>query len=334
MSQAVRHQGQAPDDLKVLYAPVQSELDRVEQVLRDELTSNYPFVDNLVKHGFRMGGKRLRPALVLLSGRAVGDIGEEHLSLAAAVEIIHTATLVHDDVLDEATIRRHLDTVNARWNNEASILLGDYLFAHSFALAAAMPTMFACRDLVRTARVMCEGELRQMNSRGDYDLDEEEYVGIIGDKTAELCACCCRLGAHHSGADDDTVEKLGRYGRELGIAFQIKDDLLDVVGDEAATGKSLGTDLLKEKATLPVIRLMNQLAPANKAKLIQSFERSDNHDVRALRPWLAKTDALDYCGQKARWHANQAAEALRGMPSSPALAALHRLTDFVVNRKT
>lgn len=334
MSQVVRHFGRAPDELRVLYAPVQQEMDRVEQRLKEELTSNYPFVDHLVKHGFQMGGKRLRPALVLLSGRATGELKDQHIALAAAVEIIHTATLVHDDVLDEATIRRHLDTVNARWDNEASILLGDYLFAHSFALATDMPSMFACRDLVQTARVMCEGELRQMNSRGDYALGEEEYIRIIGDKTAELCACCCRLGSHYAGGNDEVVACLGRYGRQLGIAFQIKDDLLDVTGDEATTGKSLGTDLLKEKATLPIIRLMNCLEQDQKAELAKALGRSDNHDVRTLRPWFAKTNALEYCRRKAAQHAQQAAETLENLPDSPATEALRQLTEFVVNRKT
>ena len=171
------------------------------------MRSKYPFVDDLVKYGFHLGGKRLRPALVLLSGLACGCFGAEHVLLAAAVEMIHTATLVHDDVLDEATIRRHLDTVNARWDNETSVLLGDYLFTRALCLASSMDDIFACRELNNASRIIkCEGELRQIESRGDYCLTEEQYYEIVRGKTAALTASCCRLGAHFSGADREVVE--------------------------------------------------------------------------------------------------------------------------------
>ena len=148
--------------------PVASELDEVEALLQREVSSDNPFVDRLAQHGARLGGKRLRPALVLLSAKACGGVRPEHLTLAAMVEMIHTATLIHDDVLDEATIRRHLDTVNARWNNEVSILLGDYLLARAICLASSLDDNFACRAISESARHMCEGELRQIESRGNY----------------------------------------------------------------------------------------------------------------------------------------------------------------------
>ena len=180
--------------------------------------------------------------------------------LAAAVEMIHTATLVHDDVLDEATIRRHLATVNVRWNNETSVLLGDYLFTRALCMASSLDDVFACRELNNAARIMCEGELRQVESRGDYSLTEEQYYDIIRGKTAALTASCCRLGAHFAAADADIEDALCQYGMHLGVSFQIVDDLLDVLGDEAKVGKSLGTDLVKQKATLPVIRLLGTIA--------------------------------------------------------------------------
>ena len=243
------------------------ELVAVERLLRRELSSDNPFVDRLAQHGFRLGGKRLRPALVLLSGQACGGVRPEHLTLATMVEVIHTATLVHDDVLDEATIRRHLDTVNARWSNEVSILLGDYLFARAICLASSLDDNFACRVISESARHMCEGELRQIESRGNYDLSEADYFEIIAGKTAALTACCCRLGAHYAGAEPAVCEALARYGHDLGVAFQIADDVLDMVGEEAAVGKSLGTDLLKQKATLPLIWLLGTVSPAERVEL-------------------------------------------------------------------
>src|SRR3990170_2851661 len=174
MSQGIKDFGTTPRELRALYAPIREDLNEVERVLRGELTSRYPFVDSLVKHGFRFGGKRLRPALVLLSGKACGGLKPEHPLLGAAVEMIHTATLIHDDVLDEATLRRHLDTVNARWDNEASVLLGDYLFTRAITLASSLESTFACRAIGEAGKAMCEGELRQIEARGNYELSEED----------------------------------------------------------------------------------------------------------------------------------------------------------------
>ena len=193
MKEAAETRVTPPPILPVLYAPIQVGLHQVEEVFRDVLQSQYPFVDDLVKYGFRLGGKRLRPALLLLSGLACGGFLPAHVILAAAVEMIHTATLIHDDVLDEATMRRHLDTVNVRWDNETSVLLGDYLFARALCLASTLDDVFACRELNNASRIMCEGELRQVESRGDYSLSEDQYYEIIRGKTAALTACCCRL---------------------------------------------------------------------------------------------------------------------------------------------
>lgn len=315
------------------YAPIRAELDQVERVLRDELTSEYPFVDQLVKHGLRLGGKRLRPALVLLSGKACGASGRDHVVLAAAMELIHTATLVHDDVLDEAALRRHRDTVNARWDNETSILLGDYLLARALRLASSLDTVFACRTISDASKAMCEGELRQIASRGNSDLSEQDYLSIITGKTAELCACCCRLGAHYAGADEPTQERFAQFGLLLGIAFQIADDLLDVLGDEAVVGKSLGTDLVKQKTTLPLIRLLGQLAPDDRAEVVQLLSNADNHRQKPLESWFAQTDALDYARQRAVDFAQRAAAELASLPPGPAVDALGELAEFVVNRR-
>src|SRR3954454_18158414 len=202
------------------YAPIAEELAEDERVFEAELGSRFPFVQQLVQHSADFRGKRLRPALVLLSGRACGALTSAHPVLAAVVEMIHTATLVHDDILDEAVIRRHAPTVNAEWGNEPAVLLGDYLFTHAFHLAASLETTLACRWIGRATNLVCEGEMQQVYHRGNLDLDEAAYFSIIRGKTAELTAVSCRLGAHYAGASKATVAALEGYGRDLGVAFQ------------------------------------------------------------------------------------------------------------------
>ena len=171
--------------------------------------------------------------------------------------MVHTATLVHDDILDESMVRRHAATVNAEWGDETAVLMGDYLFTHAFHLAASLETTLACRWIGHATNLVCEGEMQQVHNRGNFDLDEDAYFAIIRGKTAELTAVSCRLGAHYAGAPEATVRAMDDYGRDLGVAFQIADDVLDLLGEERATGKSLGTDLEKQKLTLPLIRLLD-----------------------------------------------------------------------------
>ena len=333
MSQVIHGKGETAQTLAELYSTIRDELRQVEDILRRELTSSHPFVDRLVKHGFRLGGKRLRPALVLLAGKASGEISRDHIVLAAAMELIHTATLIHDDVLDEASMRRHLDTVNARWDNEASVLLGDYLLARSIGLVGTVHTTFACEVIGNASREMCEGELRQIGARGNYNLCEDEYLDIIGNKTAALCACCCRLGAHYSGASEQSQQSLARYGRHLGLAFQIVDDVLDVSGDEATMGKSLGTDLVKQKATLPLIRLLGTASNADRARLMAVLSNSDNHSREALTPWFKKSDAIEYSRRKAVELTHLASAELDSLAQGPVVDTLRRLAEFVVSRR-
>ena len=333
MKQVIEEGDRGLQTLSMLYEPIQDELAQVEQVFREELRSDHPFLDRLMQHGFRLGGKRLRPALVLLSARVCGRIRREHILLAAAVEMIHTATLIHDDVLDEATMRRHLDTVNVRWDNETSVLLGDYLFARALCVTSAMDDGFACRTIADASRAMCEGELRQVASRGDYDLAEQQYFEIIVGKTAALTACCCRLGAHYAGAEPEAADALTRYGQELGTAFQIADDLLDVLGDEATVGKSLGTDLLKQKLTLPMIRMLGQATAAQRAELVGQLSGSDNHHREILRPWWDRSDAMAYTRDKAVQFSRRACQELAAIPPGAAKNSLHGLAQFVVNRQ-
>lgn len=317
-----------------LYAPVQDELPKVEDILRQELRSSDPRVDEMVKHGFRLGGKRLRPALVLLSAKATGEITEDHLVLGAVVEMIHTATLIHDDVLDEALIRRHLETANSRWDNEASVLLGDFLFTHAFYLASGTGSTFACRTVGRATNIMCEGEMRQVANRGRYDMTEAEYLSIIEGKTAELCACCCELGSHREGSENQWQANLERFGRAIGIAFQIADDLLDLCGDEELTGKSLGTDLEKQKPTLPIIRLLNQVDNQRRKDLLDLLGRPQGEARPELLHQLRNSDAFEYATAKAENYTEQARAELQRLPRSDSRETLEQMTHFVVNRPT
>jgi len=334
-----RANGLSEQDVRLLHMlqePIAAELGEAERILREELRNPHPCVDELTSHSFRLGGKRLRPLLVLLTAKALGGVRREHLVIAAVVEMIHTATLLHDDVLDEAHVRRHLPTVNALWNNEASVLAGDYLFTHAFYLASTLESTYGCREIGRATNTVCEGELRQVHSRGNFHLSEREYLGIIEAKTAALCACCCQLGAHYAGAAPEVVSNLTRFGRDLGIAFQIADDLLDVTGDEAATGKSLGTDLEKQKLTLPGIRLRDTLPPAELEGLEALWnDLSLEAPTRQAhwRQWWSRSDALAYTRQRAQDFANSAREALAGLPDNRAAQTLRLLADFSVARR-
>lgn len=313
-------------------APIADDLVEVERIFTRTLESPRPHVGRLVAHLGHYRGKRLRPTLLLLTARACGQITPAHHVLAAVVEMIHTATLVHDDVLDNAAVRRHVGTVNAGWGNQASILLGDYLFTHAFHLASTIGDARACEWIGEATNRVCAGELQQICERGNLALGEDDYFSIIDGKTAELTACCCRLGAVYSGADAHVIESLATYGRALGIAFQIADDLLDLVGEERTAGKSLGTDLEQQKLTLPLIRLL-QRAPADTGNRIRQVLNSPgNHKREALAPFLAEGEALAYARRRAEEFAAQARAALACLPLSECRTILESLTTLVIYR--
>lgn len=314
-----------------IYAPIAAELAESQRIFEVELGSRFPFVQHLVEHCADFQGKRLRPALLLLAGRACGAIRPAHPVLAAVVEMIHTATLVHDDILDEAMLRRHVPSVNAEWGNEAAVLLGDYLFTHAFHLAASLESTLACRWIGRATNHVCEGEMQQIHNRGNLALDEETYFSIIRGKTAELTAVSCRLGAAYASAAEPVVDALEEYGRDLGVAFQIADDVLDLWGEERKTGKSLGTDLAKQKLTLPLIHILTT-APSSTAAQIRRILAQANPDPRALRPFLDASDALEYAWERAKQFAAQACSRLDVLDESDAKSVLQSLTYYVVRR--
>jgi octaprenyl-diphosphate synthase len=314
------------------FAPVAADLEEVERILRQTLETSRPGVARLIEHLRPYRGKRLRPALLLLTARACGRVTAAHHVLGAVVEMIHTATLVHDDVLDSAQVRRHVPTVNASWGNQASILLGDYLFTHAFHLSSTLDDVRACRLIGEATNRVCEGELQQICERGNLALGEADYFAIIDAKTAELTACCCRLGALYAGVAGEAVERLAGYGRALGVAFQIADDLLDLVGEEQTTGKSLGTDLEQQKLTLPLLRLLER-APADKAAVIRQILRGGgNHKRELLKSYLLESDALPYARRRAEEFAARARADLECLPASECRTILAQLTERVIHR--
>lgn len=309
-----------------------SELREVEEIFLTELASPRRCVKDVLAHVTRFRGKRLRPILVLLSAEACGGVRPAHKVLAAVVEMIHMATLVHDDVLDDADTRRHVATVNARWNNETSVLFGDYLFTHAFHLASSLETTLACRVIGRATNVVCEGELSQIHERGNLDLTEDEYLEIVSGKTAELCAVSCFLGAHYADRDEKTTTAFQQFGRSLGIAFQISDDILDLTGSEEKTGKSLGSDLEKQKLTLPLIRLLDQADPADVPRIRALLAQPGASTRRALQEYLERSDALEYAFNRAREFVADARRCLAVVADSPARRLLDEMAEFSVRR--
>lgn len=315
-----------------LYAPIRADLDRALRIFRCALRSDQPCVAELCAHVAAFHGKYLRPALLLLSARACGRVRRAHHVLAAVVEMVHIATLVHDDVLDEADTRRRAATVNRRWGTEQAVLLGDYLISHAFHLCCRLGSPYAARLIGRTTNTVCEGELMQVASRCDLDLSQRTYLEIIRRKTAALIATCCRLGAQFAGAETSRVRALTRFGRLLGVAFQIRDDVLDLVGDEDVAGKSLGRDMQKGKLTLPLIHYLRRAAPDARQELCALLARGDAAARAQLVERLRAAGSLDYAARLAERYVRTATGLLAGLPPSEARQSLSAMAEFILAR--
>jgi len=311
---------------------IHDDLPAIETIFRQELSSAVPCVRELVGHLSRYRGKMLRPALLLLSARAVGQVTHDHLVLAAVVEMVHMATLVHDDVLDEASLRRQGPTINYLHGNEAAVILGDYLISHSYHLCSSLRSQRAARIVARTTNRLCEGELLQISNRDNWDLDESTYMRIITGKTASLCAASCALGAIFAGADRAATARLRRYGLCVGRAFQIQDDILDIVGSQQEAGKTLGTDLAKGKLTLPVIHFLKNAAPPQRRAMRRLLAQKDASLAQRIRDMLAGSPSLAYARNAARRWARRAAGLIADLPGSEATRALRDMAHFAVQR--
>ena len=308
------------------------ELRAVDRVFSEELASDLPCVNVLVKHVSRFRGKMLRPLLLLLSGKACGRVDDAHVTLAAVVEMVHMATLVHDDVLDEAELRRKGATINHLRGNEAAVMLGDYLISHSFHLCSSLDNQLASRVIGRTTNRVCEGELLQIDNRNNLDLSEETYLEIISRKTACLCAACCMLGATFAGAGEGVVARLEGYGLSLGTAFQIQDDILDLVGEEQTVGKTLGSDIEKGKMTLPMIHFL-RTAPQEHRSLLRSLLQSNDADkAERIRNLILPSGSIEYARGRAQAFVDRARDALLALPETDARRVLDTMAEFVVSR--
>lgn len=330
-----------PAELAPVLATLAADLDRVRARFDAELASEILPVERLCAHVERYRGKMLRPTLVILCGLAADPAleraGDEHLTIAAVCEMVHMATLVHDDVLDEAENRRRGRTVNHLYGNEAAVMLGDYLIASAFHLCASLPRLDAARTIGRVSQAMGAGELLQLHYRDDYTIDETTYFEIVARKTAALIGASCELGAVASGAPPELRARFDRFGRGLGIAFQIQDDLLDLTGSEGVVGKTLGKDLDKGKLTLPLIHHLAALSAHERANSLTLLERAaggrDPGAASTIRARVASTGSIHAAREEALRLARSARELLRGLPGSPALRLLDHMALDVVERE-
>ncbi len=324
--------GRNANPLLALTESIGAQLLAVEKLFHEELNGDLKCVNALVKHVSRFRGKMLRPSLVLLSGKACGEITDAHIVIATVVEMVHMATLVHDDVLDEAELRRKGATINHLRGNEAAVLLGDYLISHSYHLCSSLDSQFASRVIARTTNQVCEGELLQIDNRNNFDLDEETYLEIITRKTAVLCATCCLLGARCAGADEKRVRQLETFGLSLGIAFQIQDDILDIAGDASTVGKTLGIDVEKGKMTLPMIHFL-RTAPLEHRELLRSLLMGNDVDkMERIRNLILPSASIDYARGRALELVDRARGAIADLPDTEARRVLDAMAEFVVAR--
>ncbi|MFQ5863188.1 MAG: polyprenyl synthetase family protein [Candidatus Brocadiales bacterium] len=320
-------------DVAETLKPVYPSMMEVEKRLYTDLAVNNKEVGEIILHVSKFKGKRVRPALLLLSGEICGKIVPQHIDLAVVAELVHIATLIHDDVIDDATIRRHVESVNAKWGREISILLGDYIWSRGFTILASMDSQIATYIMSQTVNIMCEGELVQLLRRYDLSLTEDEYLDIIERKTASLFATSCRLGAMFAGANRKMQETLTAYGLKVGMAFQIVDDCLDIIGSEDEMGKSLSSDIKKGKLTLPIIRVVGNLPEARREStcnwIFQNFSDQNRSTVLGL---LTEHDAVEYAMNKAHFYIQEAKDSILCLPESESKTALLDLADYVVNR--
>lgn len=319
-------------DVERIRGLVTDELVELDTLIHDQLHSDVALVRQVGRYIVDSGGKRLRPLLVLLAARACGYEGPHHVPLAAIVEFIHTATLLHDDVVDESDRRRGRDTANARWGNAASVLVGDFLYSRSFQMMVAVDSMRVMRILADTTNTIAEGEVMQLMYAGDPDADEPRYLKVIESKTARLFQAATQLGAVLAGRPDAEETALAAYGRHLGIAFQIADDVLDYQADGDALGKNLGDDLAEGKATLPLIHAMRESQGERLELLRHAIETGDRSLMPEVMEVIRETGALPFAAERARSEASEASKALEVLPASDYRDAMAQLADYAVER--
>lgn len=318
--------------LEELYALIGPDMKAVDAVIRARLHSDVVLVRQVAEYIVSSGGKRMRPALVLLVAGALGYRGTHHHELAAVVEFIHTATLLHDDVVDESALRRGRDTANAMFGNAASVLVGDFLYSRAFQMMVSVDDMRVMRVLSDATNVIAEGEVLQLMNCHDADVDEARYLQVIRYKTAKLFEAAAQLGAILGNADAQVERAMAAYGTHLGTAFQLIDDVLDYSGQEADTGKHLGDDLAEGKPTLPLIYAMQHGSQQQSACVRRAIEEGGRDDFPAVLAAIRETGALDHARRQAELEAQLARQAIECLGASNYKKALLQLTFFAVER--
>ena len=326
--------GARAPSLDALLALVASDMNGVNAVILERMQSKVALIPELAGHLIAGGGKRMRPMLTLACGSLLGYPGTRHHKLAAAVEFIHTATLLHDDVVDGSGLRRGRRTANLIWGNPASVLVGDFLFSRAFELMVEDGSLKVLRILSHASAVIAEGEVEQLTAQRQVDTDEDHYLEIISAKTAALFAAACRVAPVVAEANEDSEFALESYGKNLGIAFQLSDDVIDYASDTETMGKGVGDDFRDGKMTLPVILAYARGADADRAfwRSAMTGARVSDDDLAHAIALLKSTDALADTVERARYYARRAVDALGMFPASKAKSALTEAAEFAVAR--
>jgi octaprenyl-diphosphate synthase len=320
--------------MEAALALIGEDLKNVELQFKKDLQSDVPLIRKVGEYVLSSGGKRIRPALLLLSAKLCSYQGDRHVPLASVIEFIHTATLLHDDVVDNANLRRGLASANTLWGNEASVLVGDFLFSKSFSLMVADGDLEVLKVLSAATTIIAEGEVLQLISTSDMDLTEERYIEVVKCKTAILLSAACQAGAILGKALPEQEAALRDFGMSLGIAFQLMDDTLDYVASEKQFGKSIGHDLEEGKITLPLIHTLKQCTPAERERIgdIVAKELLDKSDFQMVFDLVHRYGGIDYSIARARDYIAHAKAKLEAFGTSPNKDALMSLSDYVVTR--
>lgn len=329
--------------LKEICAPIQKDLERYEVEFKSLLKSNVFLIDKVIQYIIANKGKRLRPILVILTSRLHltngADLESRNLKAAAIMELLHTATLVHDDVVDGSNQRRGVPSVNSIWKNKVSVLMGDYLFSKSLLAMLSLKSMHAYEIISETAERMAKGELLGVERSKDFWMEEEVYFRLIGDKTASLLAAACQLGAVSVSENPEDWQSMKEFGENLGIAFQIRDDLLDILGKEKKTGKPLGNDIRDNKVTLPLIHALRQ-APKGEARRIirllkrNAKKRTNRTDIKDIISFVETHGGIEYAMETANNYIEQARNSLARYPDTAYKKSLNELVTFITTRES
>ncbi|MGA9573170.1 MAG: polyprenyl synthetase family protein [Lysobacterales bacterium] len=305
---------------------------RVDACIQDSLKSDVVLINQIANYIVASGGKRLRPMLLTLSAHACDYRGQNHIPLAAIIEFIHTATLLHDDVVDESDLRRGQQSAHAVWGNAASVLVGDFLYSRSFQMMVGLDSMRVMEVLADTTNTIAEGEVQQLLNMGDPEVDQHRYLQVIENKTAKLFEAACGLAAIISGKPSEVERALATYGNRLGSAFQITDDVLDYKGDSGTMGKNAGKDLAEGKPTLPLILARERCSEQERELLDAAIRNGGADDLGPVLATIEKTDSINSAMDLARVHASEARQAISILPESDWRSALEDLADYSVNR--